>query len=196
MWRGDPHFGPPGYMRGGNTKGKGREPAPGVGTPSNKLVAAVELDSVELRCRRKWRTSRPMGGRVNAAVALLQWRVYHVPYLSGRFTVVPRAASRPSSASQWGNSLGGLLPVAGRLRRQHALGSGPPFTGGCPAVRRGSFFSGLGRRRMGSVGSWPLAKLLAQQREVTADESAVIFGLQGLASPSSPWGHPRSHPAA
>ena len=115
MWRGDPHFGPPGYMRGGNTKGKGREPAPGVGTPSNKLVAAVELDSVELRCRRKWRTSRPMGGRVNAAVALLQWRVYHVPYLSGRFTVVPRAASRPSRASQWGNSLGGLLPVPGGL---------------------------------------------------------------------------------
>lgn len=144
MWRGDPHFGPPGYMRGGNTKGKRREPAPGVGTPSNKLVVAVELDSVELRCRRKWRTSRPMGGRVNAAVALLQWRVYHVPYLSGRFTVVPRAASRPSSASQWGNSLGGLLPVAGRLRRQHALGSGPPFTGGCPAVRRGSFSAASG----------------------------------------------------
>jgi hypothetical protein len=166
------------------------------GNPSNKLVAAVELDSVELRCRRKWRTSLPMGGGVNAAVALLQWRVYHVPYLSGRFTVVPRAASRPSSASQWGNSLGGLLPAAGRLRRQHALGSRSPVHGWLPGGSTRLLFSGLGRRRMGSVGSWPLAKLLAQQREVTANESAVIFGLQGLASPSSPWGHPRPHPAA
>lgn len=195
MWRGDPHFGLPGYMRGEHKRKKARARIR-RGNPSNKLVAAVELDSVELRCRRKWRTSLPMGGGVNAAVALLQWRVYHVPYLSGRFTVVPRAASRPSSASQWGNSLGGLLPVAGRLRRQHALGSRSPAHGWLPGGSTRLLFSGLGRRRMGSVGSWPLAKLLAQQREVTANESAVIFGLQGLASPSSPWGHPRSHPAA
>ena len=125
MWRGDPHFGLPGYMRGEHKRKKARARTR-RGNPSNKLVAAVELDSVELRCRRKWRTSQPMGGGVNAAVALLQWRVYHVPCLSGRFTVVPRAASRPSSASQWGNSLGGLLPVAGRPRRQHALGSRSP----------------------------------------------------------------------
>lgn len=75
-------------------------------------------------------------------------------------------------------------------------GPGPPVHGWLPGGSTRLLFSGLGRRRMGSVGSWPLAKLLAQQREVTANESAVIFGLQGIASPSSPWGHPRSHPAA
>jgi hypothetical protein len=111
---GGPTLWTPRIYEGGTQKEKGESPT-WRWNPSKKAGGAGEPDSVGLCCRRKWRITCPMGGGVNAAVALLQWGVYHVPYLSGRFTVVPRAASRPSRASQWGNSLGGLLPVPGGL---------------------------------------------------------------------------------
>ncbi len=52
---GGPTLWTPRIYEGGTQKEKGESPT-WRGNHSNKLVVAAELDSVELRCRRKWRT--------------------------------------------------------------------------------------------------------------------------------------------
>lgn len=60
---------------------------------------------------------------------------------------------------------------------------------GCPASVP-VFFKGRGRRRMGSVDSWPLAKLFTEQREVMA--MGVFIDPLSRSSSRGSQGHTRS----
>lgn len=125
MWGGDPHFGAPGYMRGEHKRKKPKSPT-GVGTSPTNRRRRRNSTQLKVRRRRKWRS--PVTGRVSRCGGPPSVGGLPVPYPSGRFNVVPRAASRRLCARlAMGDLLGGLLPVPGRLQRQRHAGVQSPL---------------------------------------------------------------------
>ena len=184
-------------MRGEHKRKKAKA-RPGDGTPQKKPVALVNPTQLGFAV-------------VASGASLVRWAVVLTlrwPSFSGGSNMfhIFQAASLWSPVQLVGPRAprnGGIHWVVscpcrvGSQRQHYAGGAGPPYQHGwLPGGSTRLLFSGLGRRRMGSVGSWPLAKLLAQQREVTANDGTATFWSPGPASQSSPWGHPRSHPAA
>lgn len=144
MWRGDPHFGLPGYMRGETQKEKGESPHPAWEPPRTnwwRLLNSTQLSFAVA-------ASGALPSRW-AGVLTLRW-----PSFSGGFTMfhIFQAASLWSPVQLVGPRAprnGGIHWVVSCPRRvgcdaSMRWGPGPPFTGGCPAVRRGSFSAASG----------------------------------------------------
>ena len=92
----------------------------------------------------------------------------HVPYRLGHFVAVPCAARRPAvpnGASQWGSRW-----VVPHLRRPPRIPAASWLWVDASRIRPGLL--ARGRRGMGSVGGWPLAKPTTQHLGVAAREGA------------------------
>src|SRR5690606_29591235 len=110
----------------------------------------------------------PGNGPLEGLPALRGRLAPHVPYRLGHFVAVPCAARRPAvpnGASQWGSRW-----VVPHLRRPPRIPAASWLWVDASRIRPGLL--ARGRRGMGSVGGWPLAKPTTQHLGVAAREGA------------------------